>query len=144
MDTTDAAELVRELQEDKAEGEEKERFRSRAALAISILATLLAVATLGGDNVAEEMIHTNIKASDTWAFYQAKNIRQTSYNLAADAIENELRLNGGGLDGDSRGAIERKIEKYRATIARYDSEPDPAAPSDSLLLFPLSILTLGW
>jgi hypothetical protein len=132
MEALDAAEVIRELREDRAEQDAGERFRSGVALAIAVLATLLAVASLGGGNVSEEVVNSNIHASDTWAFYQAKNIRQTSLNLAADEMEATLLASGASLSPGARRDIEAKIAKYRATSARYDDEPDPDAPGDSL------------
>ena len=132
MDTTEAADLIREIQEDRAEEEASERFRSRAALAISVLAVLLAIASLGGDNAGEEIITSNIQASDTWAFYQAKNIRQTANRLAADALEADLLLHGSGMGEAARRDLEGKVQKYRATADRYENEPDPKAPGDPL------------
>jgi hypothetical protein len=132
MEALDAAEVIRELREDRAEQDAEERFRSVVALVIAVLATLLAVASLGGGNVSEEVVNSNIHASDTWAFYQAKNIRQTSMNLAADEMEATLLASGASLSPEARRDIEAKVAKYRATSARYDDEPDPAAPGDSL------------
>lgn len=116
----------------EAAGTRDDRFKNVAALTIAVLALLLAVTTLGGGNVAEDMIGSNILASDSWAFFQAKNVRQTTYELAADALEAELALHPGSPDSSARKAIEEKIAKYRATIARYDSEPDPEHPNDIL------------
>jgi hypothetical protein len=133
MDTTEAADLIREIQEDRAEEEASERFRSRAALAISVLAVLLAVASLGGDNAGEEIVTSNIQASDTWAFYQAKNIRQTANRLAADGLEaNLLLVHGSDMSEAARRDLEGKVQKYRATADRYENEPDPEAPDDPL------------
>ncbi len=128
MDSTDAADLVAELHED--EREEGVRFRNRAALMIAILAAVLAVAGLGGGNATDDMIYNNIRASDTWAFFQAKNIRQTAYEIAIVEIEGDLAEPG--LTPDRRATMERQLAEHRATIARYDSEPDPAAPNDLL------------
>jgi Flp pilus assembly protein TadB len=130
MDATDAAELISEIREERAEHEADETFRNRAALLIAIMAMLLAVGSLGGGNVAEDMIHNNIKASDTWAFYQAKNVRQTSYRLALDQMR--VQLASPALSPQARTELEGTIAKYEQTIARYDDEPDPAAPADSL------------
>jgi Flp pilus assembly protein TadB len=130
MDATDAAELISEIREERAEHEADEKFRNRAALLIAIMAMLLAVGSLGGGNVAEDMIHNNIKASDTWAFYQAKNVRQTSYRLALDQMR--VQLASPALSPQARTELEGTIAKYEQTIARYDDEPDPAAPADSL------------
>lgn len=130
MEAADAAELIQEIQEDRAEAEQTEKFRSRAALLISILAMLLAIGSLGGGNATDDMVHGNIKASDTWAFYQAKNVRQTEYKLAADRLQ--LQLADPSITPEARRAAEAQLRKYNETIARYDDEPDPAAPADSL------------
>jgi hypothetical protein len=130
MDSADAAELISEIREERAENEVEEKFRNRAALLIAIFAMLLAVGSLGGGNVAEDMVHANIKASDTWAFYQAKNVRQTAYKLAADEMKTELA--SPALPPEARAALQENVEKYEQTIARYDDEPDPAAPGDTL------------
>jgi hypothetical protein len=66
---------------------ENDRFKQRAAVSIAILAMLLAITGLGGANAGKEATNNNIYAANHYAFYQAKNIRQTDYNLAADAIE---------------------------------------------------------
>ena len=130
MDSADAADLISEIREERAENEAEEKFRSRAALLIAIFAMLLAVGSLGGGNVAEDMIHANIKASDTWAFFQAKNVRQTQYRLAADELE--VQLANPGSSAEVRAALQQKVDAYRATVARYDDEPDPRAPTDTL------------
>lgn len=131
MDATDAAELISEIREERAENEADDKFRDHAAMLIAMLAMLLAVGSLGGGNVAEDMVHNNIKASDTWAFYQAKNVRQTQYRIAVDQMEAQLAA-GARLPPQVRADMQATVEKYRATIARYDDEPDPAAPGDSL------------
>ncbi len=129
MDSMDAAEVIRELQVDRAEAQAEDRFQGRVALIISMLATLLAITSLSAGNVAEEMIHANIKASDTWAFFQAKNVRQTQYKLALDELELRLATDV-GLSPEKRAELEKRAGSYRETIARYESEPDAAAPND--------------
>ena len=130
MDSADAAELIAELKEDRAEHEATEKFNNKAAMVIAVIAALLAIGSLGGGNVAEDMIHNNIKASDTWAFFQAKNLRQTTYRLAVE--EMQLQLASPALPPEARAAVEEKIARYNETIARYDDEPDARAPGDSL------------
>jgi hypothetical protein len=102
--------------------------RSRAALMIAVMAAVLAVSDLGGGNATDDMIGSNIKASDTWAFYQAKNVRQNLYKLAAEELQTDLA--SGALPADQRASAEARLNDYRATIARYDSEPDAEAPND--------------
>src|SRR5688500_3624802 len=128
MDSTDAADLIAELSEDRAEQKQEDRFNRGAALLIAVLAAILAVGGLGGGNATDDMIISNIRASDTWAFYQAKNIRQTIYEIEADELESRLAETA----GPDRAALEARLADYKATAARYESEPDPAAPNDPL------------
>jgi hypothetical protein len=129
MGPEDAAEAIQESAEDIKGADE--RFRRRAALGIGVLAMLLAIAGLGGENATKEMINANILASDTWAFYQAKSVRQTSNQLAADELE-LLLASFGNLSSEARGQFQQRIERYKATVARYESEPDPADPTNPL------------
>jgi hypothetical protein len=130
MDSTDAADLIAELHEDRAENEKAESFRNRAALLIAFLAAILAIGGLGGGNATDDMIDNNIRASDTWAFFQAKNMRQTAYEIAAAEIEAQLAAPG--LAPETRVRLIDQLAEYRATIARYDDEPDSEAPNDPL------------
>jgi hypothetical protein len=133
MDPVDAADQIQDVAEDeRGARQQADRFKTRAAIVIATLAMLLALASLGGDNATKDTINSNIQASDTYAFYQAKNVRQTSNQLAADALEAMLVAQGPALSSEAREDIQGRIDRYKATVARYDSEPDPAAPSDPL------------
>jgi hypothetical protein len=129
MDAVDAADTIREAAEEQRVADE--HFRRRAALSIGVLAMLLAIAGLGGENATKEMINANIHASDTWAFYQAKNIRQTSNQIAAEELE-VLLASQPNLTAEVRAQIQQRLERYRATAARYESEPDPNDPANPL------------
>ena len=94
---------------------------------IAIMAAILAVGGLGGGNATDDMIEKNIKASDTWAFYQAKNVRQTMYRIEREKLKAEF--GDGRLAGPAVTAVEARLKDYEATVARYDSEPDPNDPS---------------
>jgi hypothetical protein len=116
MKAEDAADM---MDQEKA----NDRFKQRAAVSIAILAMLLAITGLGGANAGKEATNNNIYAANHYAFYQAKNIRQTDYNLAADAIELAF-LQDGSLNAEARTALKAKAEAYRKTAARYESEPE--------------------
>lgn len=110
----------------------EDTFRMRAAILIAVLAMLLAVTGLGGSNAAKEAMNNNVLASNFYAFYQAKNMRQTSYALAADALE--LSLANPALSAEARTEIQKKIDGYRKTVARYESEPDTQEGKKELLV----------
>jgi hypothetical protein len=130
MEAADAADLIKDLREDRAEQASAERFRDRAALLIAFLAAVLAIGGLGGGNATDDLIGYNIRATDSWSFFQAKNARQTIYEVAADQLQ--LQLADPALAADRRAALERQLADYRATIARYEDEPDAEAPNDPL------------
>ena len=124
----DAHETISEVAAERAADEADDRFRNRAALLIAILAAVLAIGSLGGGNATDDMLFHNIRASDTWAFYQAKNVRQTHYKVQVDSMRRDLaELNPASPRAQ---ALAKDIAKYDATIERYDSEPDPKAPDD--------------
>ncbi len=133
MDAPEAIDPADTIREAAAERASDERFRQRAAVTIGVLAMLLAITGLGGANATKEMLNANIQASDTWAFYQAKNIRQTSNQLAADDLE-ALLLTQPNLPADARAQIQQRLDRDRATVARYESEPSTGDGKQELLL----------
>jgi hypothetical protein len=132
LDADDAADQLQEALDDQAEKAAEHRFRTRAAIAIGVLAMLLAITSLGGENATKTMINANILASDAFAFYQAKNIRQTENQLAADQLQAALLLHESGAGAEARQAIQATIDRAKATVARYESEPDPTDPTNPL------------
>lgn len=101
----------------------KDRFKQRAAVTIAILAMILAITGLGGSNAGKEAVNNNVLASNYWNFFQAKNMRQTSFVLAADQLELAW-ANDAALSPEAKAALKAKAEAYRKTVARYESEPE--------------------
>jgi hypothetical protein len=91
------------------------------AIFVAALAVLLAICSVGGDNATKDAMRASIESNDAWAFYQAKNLRQTNYTLAADSLERDLR--NPALDEPTKKLLQEKLAKYRATVERYESEP---------------------
>ena len=96
-------------------------FRRLTAIYVGVAAMLLAIAALGGTEATKEMLNANIHASDTYAFYQAKNIRQTLYQTSAAQLE--LLAAGAALSDGDKAKTAELIKRYRDTAARYESEP---------------------
>jgi hypothetical protein len=111
---------------------ETDRFKQRTAIVIAVFAMLLAITGLGGQNAAKEALSSNIQASNIYSFYQAKSIRQTSFVLAADSFEIAF-ANDPSLPEAAREAVKAKMETYRKTAARYESEPDTREGKKELL-----------
>jgi hypothetical protein len=87
---------------------------------IAVLALFLSFSETLGKSAQTEAIDANVKSADTWAFFQAKDVRRTVVNAAAD----ETTLLGASLtDPAAKAAIEKQVEAWRATAARYESDP---------------------
>ena len=90
------------------------------AMLIAVLALFLAITELLASAAQVHSVQKNIEASNLWAFYQAKVIRQTTLEVAAQQAEADM---AGITDEKVRTAREGVISKWKGTIARYDSDP---------------------
>lgn len=106
-------------------------FKTKCAMLVSILAMILALASLGGSNAAKEATMHNILAANSFSFYQAKNIRQTAIKLAADDLESQLQWPQ--LPAELKKTMSKRLESYRSTITRYESEPDTGEGKKELM-----------
>lgn len=109
-----------------------DRSKTASALLVSVLAMILAIASVGGSNSMKDATMNNILAANDYAFYQAKNIRQTAYKIAADELQ--IRLADEKLSAGARTLIETKLKAYQKNIDRYESEPDTNEGKKELLL----------
>ena len=109
-----------------------DKFKQRAAILIAVLAMLLAITALGGSNAGKEAVNNNVLASNYFNFYQAKNMRQTAIRLAADHLELAV-LSDPSIPDAAKAVLARKVDGYRKTVARYESEPDTGEGKKELL-----------
>lgn len=100
------------------------------AIFISILALCLAVAETLAKGAQTNSISYNIEASDKWAFFQAKTIRRTTVETAADQLEIDVKL---AKDPTTKAILEKRVADWRATAARYRSEPETQEGSNELM-----------
>jgi hypothetical protein len=84
-------------------------IKDKAGWVIVVFAALLAINTyLGGSN-SSKVLNNTIEANNTWAFYQAKSIKQTLAEQSQD-------------DAKFRNDTKR-VEQLQKKIDRYESEP---------------------
>jgi hypothetical protein len=105
---------------EKAQEGEHEGFNRKIALVIAILALFLSFSETLGKSAQTAAIDANVKSSDTWAFFQAKDIRRTVLNVAADQT---TLLTASATDPTAKAAIDKQLDDWRKTAARYDSDP---------------------
>ena len=92
----------------------------KIALLISVIVLFLAISEMLGKSAQTLGIELNIKASDTWNFFQAKTIRQTSLRTAAEAMTLQVPT---APNDEARAAMTKQIDAWRATVTRYESDP---------------------
>ena len=108
--------------EDAVESEDK-----KIALIIAILALFLALAEAGAKNAEHRSTEQNIESSDLFNFYQAKKVRSTIAETAAQTLEVERAA---ASDPKAQEAFDKQIADWKATVAKF--EKDPKKPEDSL------------
>ena len=91
----------------------------RVAILIAILAAMLALAEMGGGQAKQDSLNANIEASNLWAFFQAKTIRQTVLRTTTELAE---LLPAAAPERSD--AFTKRLEAWKATAARYESEPE--------------------
>ena len=117
--------------DDIAEDAAKDQRTKWIGVYIGILAVLLAICAMGGDNVDKDAMRFNIDASDNWSFFQAKNTRRTSFRLATDDLQLMLVANP-SLGAAARSAIQAKIDEYKAQDKKLTSDPEKKEGLDEL------------
>jgi hypothetical protein len=109
-----------EQMEHAEEAEHASHSNRKIAMVIAVLALFLSFSETLGKGAQTEAIDANVKSTDTWAFFQAKDIRRTVVNAAAD----ETTLLGASLtDPAAKAAIDKQVEAWRKTAERYESDP---------------------
>jgi hypothetical protein len=92
----------------------------KIAMLIAVLALFLAFSETLGKSAQTEAMDANVKSADTWAFSQAKDIRRTTLLAAADQT---ILLTAGVTDPTTKAAIDKQVDTWRKTAARYESDP---------------------
>lgn len=103
-------------------GHDQHASNKGVALLISVLALVLAFAETLGKSAQTGALAYNIEASNLWAFFQAKTIRQTVLRTAVEQVESANASEG----------QKKQAAKWRDTAQRYQSEPDTGEGREQL------------
>jgi hypothetical protein len=100
-----AGEELNELKE-RAEAAAERKGLAPVSLTMAVVAVLVATVTLLGHRAHTEEILLQNKVTDTWAYYQAKNLRRNNLQALNDVL----------------GALESKNEKAEQVSKRFESD----------------------
>jgi hypothetical protein len=96
----------------------------KVALLIAIIALFLAFSETLGKSAQTAAISYNVEASNLWAFFQAKTIRQTVLQTGAEILKIDLiRASEEQPPGAVKAALSKRVDSWEKIAARYNSEP---------------------
>jgi len=90
------------------------------ALLIAVMALFLALSETMGKSAQTNAITFNVRASDLWAFYQAKTIRKYTIEAAAATMTIEMSRT---TDEAVKAAQQKQLDTWKKEVARLDDEP---------------------
>jgi hypothetical protein len=107
------ADELSELQENAEHGRENPSL-APISVTMAILAVCVAVVSLLGHRSHTEELLMQNRATDQWAYYQAKNIRLHNYDMGLDMLPL--------IDFKDKEQAGKVQEKYKAQVNRYTKE----------------------
>lgn len=114
-----------------AEGENQRDRDRKIGVYIGVLAVFLALSSMGGDNAASDASNRNIEAANTWAFFQAKNMRRHVLRVEVDELE-LIMLADPNMPEAAKAAIASKIASYKEQDQKLTSDPATKEGLDQL------------
>jgi hypothetical protein len=107
-----------------------EGTNKKIALLIAVIALLLAFSETLGKSAQTAGIGYNVEASNLWAFFQAKTIRRTLVETAAQEMTIGATT---ATDEAAKAAMAKQIDAWQKTAQRYRTEPDTREGSVELM-----------
>ena len=98
-----------ESMEQADQAKEASHENRNIALLIAVIALCLALSETLGKGAQTDSISKNVEASNLWAFFQAKSIRRTTVQTAAE--QSKLGLGAAG-DEATKAAVQKQIEPW--------------------------------
>jgi len=101
-----------------------DNLNKRVALLIAVIALFLAFSETLGKSAQTSALSYNVEASNLWAFYQAKTIRQTVLQAAGELLKYErMKIDGETSPEALKKAMGDRLDTWQKAVARYESEP---------------------
>ena len=112
---------------DEREEVRDKTFSRRVALTTAVYAVILAIASLGGSNAMKEMLLAQQEASNQWAYYQGKVIREHLNRGNKMLLETQL-AEPSTLKGPERAKFEELARKFADEEKRMNADKKEIEP----------------
>jgi len=130
MESSDILDVIEENNEDGEEiavdphpekkKQKKNQLNNCVAITVVLFVTFMGICKVKSDNVVQAMQKAQADRIDTWAFYQARNLRS---EIAKSTIA-QLQLQAQSQPTKTRTEYDKEIAKYVAIAAKQDRDKD--------------------
>jgi hypothetical protein len=106
---------------EELEAQRDKSFSRRVALTTAVYAVVLAIASLGGNNSMKEALLSQQEATNQWAYYQAKVVREHLNRANKLLVEAQL-AEPSPLKGAEREKFDALMKKYADEEKRMNAD----------------------
>jgi len=99
-----------------------DRFMTWIALSTAVMAVFAAITTLYVGKYSSRAVLHQGEETDMWAYYQAKSIKQHTFEIQKEKIEQELLAQAGRISKEAREKADTMLARYGKNIERYEVE----------------------
>jgi hypothetical protein len=99
----------------------KDKWQGWLALSTAIMAVLAALTTLYMGKFSSRAIMAQGQESDQWAYYQAKSIKGSTFEVNKKTLELQYLVQK-GLSPEATAEYQKTINNYGEEVKRYDVE----------------------
>ncbi|MBI5518431.1 MAG: DUF4337 domain-containing protein [Desulfovibrio sp.] len=103
--------------------EKKEKWLGYVAVTTIVFAVCATLSTFKGGQYSTRAVLSQSKATNQWAYYQAKDMKQYLHELQKDALDLSLLNAGKGGEGYAK-AVADKTKAYAAKIEKYEVQKE--------------------
>lgn len=102
--------------------EKKENWINYLAFTTVIFAALATLSTFKGGGFSSKSVVFQAQASDQWAYYQAKSIRESLYRIQKENLDLQLDLLPDTANTTAKEKIEKALSDANEKLQKYASE----------------------
>ena len=125
MNEEEKKEVKEEIKSEFLEKEKSDKVKAKwlnylsmTTILFSLCATL---SSFNGGGYSGQAMSSQIKASDQWAFFQSKSIKEYLYEIQMDNLQTQLLTMQPGIVYDS---TKKHLDTYEKSVAKYIKEKE--------------------
>jgi hypothetical protein len=102
--------------------EKKDAWLSYLAFTTVIFAAIATLSTFKGGGFSSRGVVFQAQASDQWAYYQAKSIRESLYRIQKENLTLQLGLVPASIPAEEKAKIEKALADSEIKVKKYETE----------------------